>query len=265
MEKVKYFNDTGFRIVHKTVQDSVNEKIGSENVGEVDQYLVSNGDGTARWATIDGKFKIAEKPTENGIYLKCWNYDGYFTYYTRENYKVTSNEAPIGLAFKNDKCSFTVALDNDGEKYCWGELYLEIGNTESINKPLGRQDTNKLLNLAITDPYWKTDPDLTNSHMRGYFPAACYCWKYSTPGTKQGDWYLPSAFELIQICSNCDLIKRDWENVFSSGVWDANRMWTSTEVLNDAHNSIYSCDPTGPNPYTSERFEDLIVLPCTSF
>lgn len=151
MEKVKYFNDTGFRIVHKTVQDSVNEKIGSENVGEVDQYLVSNGDGTARWATIDGKFKIAEKPTENGIYLKCWNYDGYFTYYTRENYKVTSNEVPIGLAIKTNQIGITVAFHNDANLY-YGQDYTLVGNTESLNKPLGRQDTNRLLNLATAQP-----------------------------------------------------------------------------------------------------------------
>ncbi|MCH5234933.1 MAG: hypothetical protein J1E16_06535 [Muribaculaceae bacterium] len=43
---------------------------------------------------------------------------------------------------------------------------------------------------------WKTASQITNSTTKGSYPAGFCCWRYSTEGTSQGDWYLPSSGEL---------------------------------------------------------------------
>lgn len=63
----------------------------------------------------------------------------------------------------------------------------------------GREYTDILLNLSTAQADWKTAETITNSSNSNYYPAACTTWRYSTVGTSQGDWYLPSIGELLYI------------------------------------------------------------------
>lgn len=63
----------------------------------------------------------------------------------------------------------------------------------------GKENTNVLLNLSTAQPNWRTDSTITNSNTANYYPAACTTWRYSTVGTSQGDWYLPSIGELLYV------------------------------------------------------------------
>ena len=62
----------------------------------------------------------------------------------------------------------------------------------------GKNNTSVLCQIhEQKNTSWKTDSIISD---KGCAPAAC-CWRYSTPGTKQGDWYLPAAGELCYMPS----------------------------------------------------------------
>ena len=76
----------------------------------------------------------------------------------------------------------------------WGNTDTFI--TENITKQYaGKEKTQAIIDYRGTKPDGWT-PDVNNPDD---FPAASLCNLYSTPGTNQGDWYLPSSdeFELI--------------------------------------------------------------------
>ena len=60
----------------------------------------------------------------------------------------------------------------------------------------GKDNTQILCDLATAQSDWKTANTIENEHTKGYYPAACCCWRFHTEGTEQGDWYLPAAGEL---------------------------------------------------------------------
>ena len=60
----------------------------------------------------------------------------------------------------------------------------------------GKSNTEIILNYATKQTDWRTASAITHSSSAGYYPAACCAWRYHTPGTNQGDWYLPSAGEM---------------------------------------------------------------------
>lgn len=61
----------------------------------------------------------------------------------------------------------------------------------------GKEYTNKLINYNTSQMDWKTASNLNNIQggINQLTPPCC-CWRFHTVGTKQGDWYLPSALEL---------------------------------------------------------------------
>ena len=87
----------------------------------------------------------------------------------------------------------------------FGNNGVTVGNVKgSMNKTSyvgGKWNTQKCLDACT-----KENKDLTNgvsnSPEIGYCAPACCCVAYSTPGTKSGDWYLPTPGELYQIIEN---------------------------------------------------------------
>ena len=82
--------------------------------------------------------------------------------------------------------------------------YLADGSINSIYRATetatsdmdGMGNTKKLLDLSTGQMDWRTASTIINNSGATYYPAACCCWRYSTVGTVQGDWYLPSCGEL---------------------------------------------------------------------
>lgn len=114
------------------------------------------------------------------------------------------------------------------------EYYSTTGYTNSSYNALsdfkGRSNTNVILAKRGAKDYstWT----LTNTTAN--YPAASACDLYRTPGTLQGDWYLPSCGELGYIMSrwneindSIDAINSIWGNAYR--LVDANGYWTSTE------------------------------------
>lgn len=70
------------------------------------------------------------------------------------------------------------------------------GGKNPLSRFDGKSNTATLVNNATGQTGWKTATTITSSAGKGYFPMACCCWRYSTVGTNQGDWYLPAMGEL---------------------------------------------------------------------
>lgn len=72
----------------------------------------------------------------------------------------------------------------------------------------GKSNTEFLCSNATSQPDWKTDETIDNYYSVYYHPAACCCWRFHTPGTNQGDWYLPAMGELGYIAPRYDWINQ---------------------------------------------------------
>lgn len=62
----------------------------------------------------------------------------------------------------------------------------------SVNNHFCGKEHNDMLLNSLTDETWKTSDDIANTD----FPLAISAWRYHTIGTKQGDWYVPTALEV---------------------------------------------------------------------
>ena len=68
----------------------------------------------------------------------------------------------------------------------------------------GKGETAKILAQLATNignEDWKQGETITNESDSTSAPAAQCCWMYSTVGTNQGDWYLPTIGELAYVCA----------------------------------------------------------------
>ena len=101
------------------------------------------------------------------------------------------------------------------------------GGTDKTSYIGGKWNTQQCLSKATNqDPYIYAG--VTNNSDTGYCAPACCCVAYSTPGTKPGDWYLPSIGELYQIYANKASINEKRTAIKGSGFGDSN-YWSSRE------------------------------------
>ena len=168
----------------------------------------------------------------------------------------------------------------------WG--YLTGGGTDNPNAPLipspylsngsinpifrsegtvgaalsGREYTDILLSLSTAQADWKTAETITNSYDSNYYPAACTTWRYSTVGTSQGDWYLPSIGELLYVPARAKQIQEALdaignvlkfngeESMVGASFRDMSLLdaWSSSEFSgSDARFLLTSSGGAGPN------------------
>ena len=84
----------------------------------------------------------------------------------------------------------------------------------------------------------KTSDKVDNNPGKGYCAPACCCDRYSTPGTKPGDWYLPSVGELYQIYANKAAINEKRTAIKGSG-FDDDYYWGNFEYSSDYEYGVY--------------------------
>ena len=156
-------------------------------------------------------------PELNTGYIKCWNFTHkQFVYYTVDKYVEELDEVPIGISIKPQESQegYTIALkygntntpdigSNTEQYMAWGNNGILIEgiqcadtSAEVIADFNGRHNTELMLELCTGQPNWRTDPKIEANGGKGYAPAAQTCWRYHTPGTNQGDWYLPAGGEM---------------------------------------------------------------------
>ena len=101
------------------------------------------------------------------------------------------------------------------------------GGTDKTSYIGGKWNTQKCLHACTKENKDLTN-GVTNNSGTGYCAPACCCVAYSTPGTKQGDWYLPMPGELYQIYANKAAINEKRTVIKGSGFYDYN-YWSSRE------------------------------------
>ena len=139
-----------------------------------------------------------------------------------------------GLYYYNDSTKLKSPYLSDGSSIDNSSL---VGAMSDWN---GKENTTTILTYAIADTNWRTG-SITNSYSSGYYPAACACYRYITPGTQEGDWYLPSARELVYVVYylklfNSILSKLNTLNSGSAVTLYNDGYWSSSE-----YSGSYSC------------------------
>lgn len=127
----------------------------------------------------------------------------------------------------------------------------------------GKSNTEFLCSKATSQPDWKTDGTISNSYNAGYHAAACCCWRFHTPGTNQGDWYLPACGELGYVTPRYDMINDTisaLQTHFGKTLCplDTNSYWSSSEYGASLARSVYF---NNGSVGTSSRHNSYYVRP----
>ena len=139
----------------------------------------------------------------------------------------------VSLNYMN--CDSPSTGSKDSQDICFGNNGVTIGNvkggTDKTSYIGGKWNTQQCLSKATNqDPYIYAG--VTNNSDTGYCAPACCCAAYSTPGTKPGDWYLPSIGELYQIYANKAAINEKRTAIKGSGFIN-DSYWSSRESSSD--------------------------------
>ena len=112
----------------------------------------------------------------------------------------------------------------------FGNYGTEVGNTKGGTDETsyvgGKWNTKRCVFKATNQD--KTSDKVDNNPGKGYCAPACCCDRYSTPGTKPGDWYLPSTGELSKLYENKTTIDKARTEFVGSGFGD-DHYWSSRE------------------------------------
>lgn len=106
----------------------------------------------------------------------------------------------------------------------------------------GKENTEVLWDLATWQTDWRTDDeiiyDIPHNSTQNYsdcYPVACVVWRFSTLGTNQGDWFIPSAGECGYLSVRKDYINNTIARITEmfgltplDNAYTAS--WTSTEI-----------------------------------
>lgn len=121
----------------------------------------------------------------------------------------------------------------------------------------GKYNTQKYLDAA-TKQDSHVCAGVTNQSDAGYSPAACCCAAYSTLGTKPGDWYLPSQFELANVFNRyykTDINKA--RTKVMGGNYNEYDYWSSSEK--DANNAYYVSAKDGSQKETNKMYSKSVL------
>ena len=137
--------------------------------------------------------------------------------------EVISEKTPIGIIFSSHKA---IALSSEEKKWSQEEFYMpKIIDTEDIDSDcFGERNTLLFMEFCQGN-------DIS-------CPAIEYAYNYKTPGTKAGDWYLPSYGELEYLTMVADVMDYALRTVGGTQFF-GNPDWTfylsSTEVYRDPY------------------------------
>ena len=114
----------------------------------------------------------------------------------------------------------------------------------------GKETTAKYYN-SHKQSNWKVSSQITNKIASGYYPAAACCWRYHTPGTNQGDWYIPALGELGYYMARYNKIKNTYTSLINKGyecenfheLYNAYYVPTCTTCIVNTYHYVWSLNP----------------------
>lgn len=162
------------------------------------------------------KFNVLPNPfTKNQYY----NQNDQFSYYGPSPYDKNMNKNSI---------FFTDNLLS-GHKSCLVNIDGKIETTKILDQ----------LTINIGNENWKNNETIENIDSSINAPAAQCCWMYSTIGTKQGDWYLPTIGELIYALARQSAINKSI-TLINDEMGNKNAILLSREIMHSSSCSDYS-------------------------
>ena len=142
----------------------------------------------------------------------------------------------VSLDYMSYKTPTTGSETYNNQNMPFGNYGTTIGNvkggTDKTAYIGGKWNTQKCLHACTKEKNDLTN-GVTNSGGAGYCAPACCCVAYSTPGTKQGDWYLPMPGELYQISQHKTVINNSRTAKKGSGFKESTFYWSSREYSSD--------------------------------
>ena len=131
--------------------------------------------------------------------------------------------------------------NKDPQPMYFGNYGTTIGNTKGGTVETsyvgGKWNTKRCVFKATNQD--KTSDKVDNNSGEGYCVPACCCDRYSTPGTKPGDWYLPMPGELYQLANNKTVINEKRTALVGSGFSEGYSYWSSREYSSDYEYLVY--------------------------
>ena len=144
----------------------------------------------------------------------------------------------VSLNYMN--CDSPSTGNKDTQLMYFGNYQVTIGNvkggTDETAYVGGKWNTKRCVFKATNQD--KTSDKVENKSDAGYCAPACCCDRYSTPGTKPGDWYLPMPGELYQIYANKVAINEKRTALVGSGFSESNLYWSSREFSSNIEYSV---------------------------
>lgn len=205
------------------------------------------------------------------IYWGCYGTDTSLSNYDAVNYIGSNGNLNNGVVqgtnsyafLPSDQFSTVIGLDgksnyyyNESDRYQAPSPYNADGSrneayyttaystANALSDFDGVGNTAVLTELATSQSDWKTASTITNSYDEGYYPAACCTWRFHTPGTEKGQWYLPACGEkgyvinrILAINTTINRIKSIYSSVVAVAMHTSMGYWSSSEYsANDTRN-----------------------------
>ena len=125
----------------------------------------------------------------------------------------------IGVVFSSVK-RLAVALDEESSYW-----------SQNDRQSIPTLDDCKRASFTCT-PSGKNNTDTIIAYGKANnieYPAAEYCNNYTTPGTKAGDWWLPSPAELMLLAIEYDIVSNKLRSLGKEYMGSATYYWSSAE------------------------------------
>lgn len=118
---------------------------------------------------------------------------------------------------KNHAGQGTVNSSKGIQDISWGH-----GNYNTSNSENTLVQNNRIKEIDNTN--WQQKTSWEVSEYQTYWPAFELAWRYKTPGTKEGDWYLPSYYDVIKGKNNASQLT----NIFTNIKTQSNNLYLDT-------------------------------------
>ena len=188
-----------------------------------DEEFMSNASSSVYKGTKSLTERFMEKLGGNGESVR---------FETKKDYKIGDPGPGGGIIFYVSEVGFYVYEADDTMKKCnYMECSGVISSSSWCSRISGEDCCNPSTQTGIGYGKMNTSKIINTNHRGGSINAsncaAMLCYKYQTPVTKQGDWWLPSKDELNLVYTNlkCKGYISDSSYFWSSSSCDSNTAW----------------------------------------
>lgn len=259
------YTPIGIVVVPKSHDDNGKAHIMSLNYMRYDTPKTGGDHQNMYW----GLYNQNIEGLEFKKYAPYINQDGTTRFGDTQTINGWHNIAPYSDVFPSD--SFTTLINpftkNQGYYYNTNYYYHPSPYDKNMNKnpiffienPMsgqpsclinmdGKGETAKILSQLKTNignEDWKQGETIINSDDSTNAPAAQCCWMYSTVGTKQGDWYLPTIGELAYAIAR--------QKAINASITQINNVLGNTDAKTLANSVVWSS--SCPSSSVALRFD----------